>query len=133
MTTRDEEEKVEAVEKAAEVDPFDAVRSSWGFPAFARDFPRDPRLDALVTAFAGGNYAAVREGAPKLAAEADDPAIKRAATLLRARIEPDPSARVFFFLAAALLVFLSAWWIAHDGPEGAAPAAKEPPKIEIVK
>lgn len=108
------------------------VRASWGFPSFARDFPRDEALDALVAAFARGDYHAVREGAPKLAKETDDPAVKRAAEVLRARIEPDPTARLLFGLTAALLVFLTIWWVTHDGKTHA-PSAEPPPKIELVK
>jgi len=99
-------------------DAFARVKEEWGFPAFARSFPRDPELDRLVTEFARGNYRAVRDGAPALAASTTDAEVKRAAGLLRARIDPDRSARVFFALTAALLVFLSAWWITHDGDGG---------------
>lgn len=127
-------EKQPETADAEEADAHEAIRQSWGFPAFARDFPREPRLDALVAAFARGDYAAVREGAPKLATESDDAAVKQAAALLRDRIEPDRAARIFFALAAALLVFLSVWWVLHDGPEGNAPSSPEPPpKVEIVK
>ncbi len=101
----------------------------WGFPRFARDFPKDERVDALVAAFARGDYAFVRENAPKLARETDDEEIRRAAQLLRDRIEPDPTARALFLIAAVLLLFLAAWWVAHDGPEGSgAPPPKAAPK-----
>lgn len=129
-----EEEKREAeVEKApyresAREEPL----RNWGFPAFAADFPDHPELAALVKAFANGDYAAVREGAPKLAAESDDEKVKAAAKLLRARIEPDPAARVFFGLTAALLVFLSIYWMTHDGKTHEQPK-EPPPKVEIVK
>ena len=103
--------------------------ASWGNPRFAKEFPRHPELDALVAAFARGDYAAVREGAPKLAAATDDDAVARAARTLRERIEPDPASRTLFLVAAALLVFLTAWWVAHDGPDGnGAPA---PPKVVV--
>jgi len=111
----------------------DDVRASWGFPRFAKDFPHHPELDALVAAFTRGDYATVREGAPKLAAETDDDEVKHAARILRERIEPDPTSKKLFLITAALLVFLTAWWIAHDGPEGnAAPPAKLVPKVEHV-
>jgi hypothetical protein len=99
------------------LDTFSDTESSWGYPAFARDFPRTPELDALVASFARGDYRAVREGAPKLAAAATDERVKQAAELLRARIEPDPIARVLFAFAAALLVMLTAWWVLHQHPE----------------
>ena len=107
--------------------------TSWGFPRFAKDFPRNPELDALVAAFARGDYATVREGAPKLASATTDEAVRRAAETLRARIEPDPTSKALFLIAAALLVLLTAWWVTHDGPpEGSAPAPKVAPKVEHV-
>ncbi len=115
-------------------DAFEKVRASWGFPAFARDFPNDPDLASLVAAFAAGDYNAVRAGAPELAARTKDDGVKRAAELLRARIEPDPTARVFFGLTAALLVFLMTWWATHDGPQSHGPPAPQPPPtVEFVK
>ena len=92
---------------------------SWGFPAFAKDFPRHPKLDELVAAFERGDYAAVRVGASKLAASEDEDApVRDAARLLRERIEPDPSSKALFWITAAVLVVLSAWWVTHSGPEG---------------
>lgn len=85
-------------------------------PAFARSFPKDAALELLVDAFARGDYRAVREGAPQLAASTTDEAVKRAALLLRERIEPDPSAKILFALAAGLLAFLTVWWLTHKGP-----------------
>ena len=116
-------------------DAHGAVLASWGFPRFALDFPREPELDALVDAFARGDYATVRERAPTLAASPDAPPdVKRAAQLLRARIDPDKTGRTFFALAAALLVFLTVWWVTHDGPEHHAPAPPVvPPAVEFVK
>ena len=87
---------------------------AWGMPAFARDFPKDPELDALVVAFARGDYLAVRQRAPKLAASTSDPQVKRAAELLRQRIEPDPLARALFVIAAALLIVLTSYWVLHS-------------------
>jgi hypothetical protein len=114
----------------------DKGRGSWGFPSFARDFPDDPELAALVTAFATGDYATVRTGAPELAARTKSDDVKRAAELLRARIEPDPTSRVFFALTAALLVFLMVWWATHDGKPhqgGATSTPKPQATVEIVK
>lgn len=111
-------------------DPFGATRASWGFPAFAKDFPRDPELDALVGAFARGDFARVREGAPKLASATASDAVRSAALLLRGRVEPDGSSKLLFLAAAALLAFLTVWWVAHDGPEGATPASHAPQKVD---
>ena len=92
--------------------------SEWGRPAFAKDFPADPALAVLVDAFARGDYRTVRDEAPRLAATTTDADVKRAVELLRARIEPDPTSRLLFLLAVALLAFLTIWWVTHDGPEG---------------
>jgi hypothetical protein len=138
----DEESKDEAAEasEAAPKEPAPRAKkaapkapASWGFPGFAKDFPKHPELDALVAAFARGDYAAVREGAPRLAASTDDERVKQAATTLRQRIEPDPTSKMLFLFAAALLAFLTIWWVTHDGPEGAASApVKVVPKVEHV-
>jgi len=117
----------------AEDDPFGALRKSWGFPSFARDFPADPELATLVAAFAAGDYATVRSGAPALEAKTTDDAVKRAAAVLRARIEPDPTSRLFFGLTAALMVFLMVWWATHDGAQPIVPVAKPAPTVEYVK
>ncbi len=84
-----------------------------GGPAFARHFPEDPALDALLARFDEGNYAAVREGAAKLAQESDDDEVKRAAKELLSRIEPDPLAKVLVLGAALLLAILSGWYWTH--------------------
>jgi hypothetical protein len=120
---RDARTKKHRRPKADEADAASVPESTWGYPSFAKDFPEHDELARLVEAFAHGNYAAVREGAPKLAASTDDAAVKKAAELLRERIEPDPTSRLLFLFAAILLAFLSFWWVTHDGPEGAA----EPP------
>ena len=57
---------------APQLDVFEKTRSTWGFPSFARDFPNDPELAVLVAAFAAGDYATVRIGAPELASKTDD-------------------------------------------------------------
>jgi hypothetical protein len=132
---RNEDAKADEDERTAATDPHAVVRASWGYPAFARGFPRHAELDTLVEAFANGDYLTVRTRAPKLAASPDVPAsVKRAAELLRARIQPDKTARTFFVLAAGLLVFLTLWWVTHDGPEPHAPAPPVvPPQVELVK
>ena len=110
---------------------------SWGQPAFAKDFPKDDELERLVTAFARGDYATVRKGAPKLASSTNDEAVKAAAQTLRERIEPDPTSKLLLGLGFVLLAFLTGWWVTHDGPEGnGAFPSKVPvipaPKVEHV-
>jgi hypothetical protein len=82
-------------------------------PAFSRDFPRSPALDALVEAFARGDYARVRAEAPEVERATDDEAIKRAARTLVERTRPDPLAVALLALAAVLFAVLAAWAIAH--------------------
>jgi hypothetical protein len=82
-------------------------------PSFAREFPRSPELDALVEAFARGDYAAVRSRAPGLERSSGDPAIQQAARTLVERTRPDPLAVTLLAMAVVLLVVLAAWAIHH--------------------
>jgi hypothetical protein len=95
-----------------------SASDDWGYPAFAEAFPRSPELDALVQAFARGDYAHVRREAPALAAKSEDAAVRDAATTLVRRTEADPLAKALFVLTALLLVGLSVYWVLHDGPQG---------------
>ncbi len=85
-------------------------------PSFARAFPRSPELDALVEAFARGDYASVRSRAPDLERSSDDPAIQQAARTLVERTRPEPLVVVVLSIAALLLVVLAAWAITHGKP-----------------
>lgn len=82
-------------------------------PAFAKDFPSDPELHAIVAAFQAGNYLLVRERAPMLARDATDPRVAEAARELRRRIDPDPLARTLLLSAVGLLLFLALWAFRH--------------------
>ncbi|HET9932973.1 MAG TPA: hypothetical protein VFQ35_19855 [Polyangiaceae bacterium] len=73
-------------------------------PAFVLDFPRDPELDVLVRAFEAGNFAFVREQAPRLAESSLDADVKAAARELARRIEPDPLVKFLLGVAVALFV-----------------------------
>lgn len=74
-------------------------------PAFLLNFPRDPELEPLIAAFEAGNYASVREFAPKLAERSDRADVKAAAAELRKRIDPDPLVK--FLVAVAVLLFVA--------------------------
>jgi hypothetical protein len=95
-------------------------------PPFAEDFPRLPAIDALVEAFARGNYARVRAEGRRLAESEDqDENVRRAARTLVSRTDPDPLAVWLLVLAGVLLVVLSAYWIGQRGAS-AAPVAPRP-------
>ena len=79
-------------------------------PSFAREFPRTAELDALVDAFARGDYAHVREAAPSLDT-ASDPAVREAARTLVQRTRPDPVVVVLLAIAAATFAVIAAWSI----------------------
>lgn len=76
-------------------------------PRFLRGFPREPELDELVRAFEAGNFHLVRERAPKLARDATDPRVRRAANELSDRIKPDPLLKYLLLLSVLLLVYLT--------------------------
>jgi hypothetical protein len=82
-------------------------------PAFARAFPRDPALDALVAAFSTGDYARVRREAPALAKITEHDDVRAAARELARRLDPDPLAVYLLGGAAVLLAFLAAWYWSH--------------------
>jgi hypothetical protein len=92
-------------------------------PSFAREFPKAPELDALVDAFARGNYAEVRARAPRLAESSDDDRVRRAARRLVEHTRPDPLAVAILALTAALLLGLGGFWMIY----GKAPTAGLPP------
>ncbi len=82
-------------------------------PRFLLEFPQDPELQRLVRAFEGGNYQAVREGAPKLAQATDDPIVRAAARELARRIDPDPLMKYLLWVALGLFVFVV--WVTYQG------------------
>jgi hypothetical protein len=82
-------------------------------PAFARAFPHEPALDALVSAFEAGDYARVRREAPALARQTDRDDVRAAARELARRLDPDPLAVYLLGAAALLLTFLAGWYWAH--------------------
>jgi hypothetical protein len=79
-------------------------------PLFARGYPRDAALDALVGAFVRGDFGRVRRDAPPVILDGSSPEVRAAAEDVLARTRPDPLSRVFFALTAALLLFLSVYW-----------------------
>src|SRR5580704_6936088 len=91
-------------------------------PSFAARFPASPELDALVDAFARGDYARVRAEAPRLEQASADEAVRAAAKTLVERTQPDPLAVKLLVATGALLVVLAGWWMVHaKAPTGASP------------
>ncbi len=83
-------------------------------PRFLLDYPQDPELQRLCRAFERGDFATVRQNAPKLAESSEDPAVKAAARELRKRIDPDPLTYVLLAMALGLLAVLVGWtFLAH--------------------
>jgi len=99
-------------------------------PSFARDFPEDPELEKLVAAFAAGDYGRVREEAPKLAEKTESEEVRRAAKVLRERIEPDPIANGLLVLAAVLILAVTAYYVTRKPVPAPEP---EKPTIEYIK
>lgn len=82
-------------------------------PAFARRYPSHSELDALVAAFARGDFRHVRVGAESLSREAADESVRRAALDLRRRLDPSASTFVLLALGAVLALALFAYHRAH--------------------
>jgi hypothetical protein len=96
-----------------------------GTPLFSRDFPRTPALDAIVDAFARGDYARVRTEGARIAETTDDDKVRQAALALVARTNPDPLALWLLVLAGALLAVLSGYWIVHGKAPPGTPSAPQ--------
>ncbi|MGA7123120.1 MAG: hypothetical protein WBY94_23675 [Polyangiaceae bacterium] len=101
-------------------------------PLFASSFPRHPALDALVQAFARGDYALVRSEGSKLSGSAAEEDVRTAARTLVERTEPDPLAIWLLVLTGGLLITLSTYWITHGKPpsENVRSQPHEPAVIE---
>ncbi len=80
-------------------------------PAFAADYPRHEGLDQLLVAFEAGNYAYVREQAPRLAKADVHENVRNAAKDLRRRIDPEPTAAYLWALGVALVLLLYLFYV----------------------
>lgn len=75
-------------------------------PRFLLRFPDDPELSELTFAFEVGDYARVRDQAPRLVQSTTRPEVRRAAEELLRRIEPDPLVKYLLVVAIGLLLLL---------------------------
>ncbi|MEM1029314.1 MAG: hypothetical protein AAGN82_03140 [Myxococcota bacterium] len=82
-------------------------------PAFALTYPRHAALDELIDAFEAGEFAYVREQAPRLAAADVEAPVRDAARDLRRRIDPEPTAVYVWALGLALVLFLYLFYVSH--------------------
>jgi hypothetical protein len=82
-------------------------------PRFLLSFPAHPELERLAAAFEQGNYTLVRRGAPALAKNSEDPAVRAAALELQRRIEPDPLIKYLLLASFVLLLVLVAYAYSH--------------------
>lgn len=78
-------------------------------PEFAKHYPDDAELKALVESFEAGDYRAVREGTAHIAADAKkSDEVKAAARDLRSRTEAS-RAQIALLVIAALMVIALSW------------------------
>lgn len=80
-------------------------------PAFLDEFPEDARLQPLVVAYLAGDYATVRAGAHRLADDASEPDVKRAASDLLRRISPDPMLKWMYLATLVLILAVGLYWM----------------------
>ncbi len=85
-------------------------------PSFAEEFPQTPDLDAVVDAFARGDYASTRAWAIRLEQSSPDEPVRKAAQLLFDRTRPDPFTVGLLIIAGLLLVTMATWWVVHGRP-----------------
>ncbi len=105
-----------------------------GRPDFARDFPREPAVEALVDAFARGDYARVRLDAARLVTSAESKDVRDAGRTLLARTRPDPLAVMLLAMTGALLALLAMYWVVHGKPPtGTIRSAPPPAPVEQLR
>ncbi len=83
-------------------------------PSFARDYPQNEELTRLVQAFQRGDFAEVREHAPKLAKDSEEEEVRAAAIDLRRRLDPHAAAAILWGLGVALLVLLFGYYVGNS-------------------
>jgi hypothetical protein len=101
-------------------------------PSFAKDYPDDEELRALVDAFESGDYRSVRAGTTRIAASADaNDAVRAAARDLRARTEPTRPQIALLVVAALLVLAISGWAIATHGLHAERHPSGPPPRPTV--
>ena len=81
--------------------------------AFLEDFPEHEALSLAVTAFENGNYAEVRKLCQELLKREDDTEVRRAATELLRRIEPDRLVVAVLWASFLMLALVVLWAYGH--------------------
>lgn len=95
-------------------------------PSFAKDYPKDADLGALVGAFDAGDYRSVRAGTSRIASGDKSDAVKAAARDLRSRTEPSRAQIALLVVAALLVIALSAFEITQHGRSAPKPVSPHP-------
>lgn len=91
-------------------------------PSFAKERFEHAELEELVTAFARGNFAFVREKGAALASRKDESdEIRQTARDIVDRTQPDPWAKFLFVVAALLLLVVASYWILQRDTKAHAP------------
>jgi len=78
-------------------------------PPFARDYPKDPEIEALLALFEAGDYGGMRARAKQLKSEDQD--VQLAVRDLVAHTEPDPAMRWIFLGILAVVLGVMAYWL----------------------
>ena len=88
-------------------------RQATARPRFLASFPKHEALSRAVSAYEVGNYAEVREQCEDLLSREKDAELRRAATELLRRIEPDRLVVTILWASFLLLGLVIVWAYGH--------------------
>jgi hypothetical protein len=89
------------------------LRRSPSRPRFLDNFPKHEALSGAISAYEAGNYAEVRRQCEHLLLQEQDAQLRRAATELLRRIEPDRLIVVILWASFVLLGMVMIWAYGH--------------------